>query len=221
MFGSLVTLSSLPLSGLAPLAVIAGGLVLGAVAMEDGHTPVVALLRRLVGLAPKRPTETKEIVAEPLVERRDGWQTIKCDDAESFAKWLGSDEEALPYRPGEERSLGSHLLIEFFDCRKSSLETEFTVGKAMFDAAEISEATVVDQSFHEFKPYGVSGAVIIQESHYTIHTWPEHGYAAIDLFYCGGTVQVQKAVDVLRERFAPERIKFLVVRRGIESEVGR
>jgi S-adenosylmethionine decarboxylase len=65
----------------------------------------------------------------------------------------------------------------------------------------------------------VSGAVIIQESHYTIHTWPEHGYAAVDLFYCGGTVHVDKAVDVLRERFKPAKIKFLVVRRGIQSEV--
>jgi len=95
------------------------------------------------------------------------------------------------------------------------------VGRAMRDAASMSKATVVDQSFHEFKPYGVSGAVIIQESHYTIHTWPEHGYAAVDLFYCGGTVLVHRAVDVLKERFAPERIKFLVVRRGLENEVGR
>ncbi len=91
----------------------------------------------------------------------------------------------------------------------------------MRDAAIESEATVVAESFHEFKPWGVSGAVIIQESHYTIHTWPEHGYAAVDLFYCGGTVKVHRAIDVLRERFKPSRIKFLVVRRGLDSEVNR
>ena len=91
----------------------------------------------------------------------------------------------------------------------------------MREAAVESDATVVAQSFHEFKPYGVSGAVIIQESHYTIHTWPEHGYAAVDLFYCGGTVKVHKAVEVLRQRFEPQRIKFLVVRRGLQSEVHR
>jgi S-adenosylmethionine decarboxylase len=67
----------------------------------------------------------------------------------------------------------------------------------------------------------VSGAVIIQESHYTIHTWPEHGYAAVDLFYCGGTIKVRRAVETLKERFQPERIKFLVVRRGNQSEVNR
>src|SRR3954467_6156435 len=89
----------------------------------------------------------------------------------------------------------------------------------MEEAARRSEATVVAQSFHEFKPYGVSGAVIIQESHYTIHTWPEHGYAAVDLFYCGGTIAVHKAVEVLQEQFKPKRIKFLLVRRGLQHEV--
>ncbi len=111
--------------------------------------------------------------------------------------------------------------MELYGCDGASLEQERSVGTAMRDAAVRSEATVVAQSFHEFKPYGVSGAVIIQESHYTIHTWPEHGYAAVDLFYCGGTVKVHEAVNVLRERFKPSRIKFLVVRRGLESEVVR
>lgn len=115
--------------------------------------------------------------------------------------------------------MGSHLLIELFDCDRDSLETEPAVAKAMVEAARDSEATVVANSFHEFKPYGVSGAVIIQESHYTIHTWPEHRYAAVDLFYCGGTIRVEKAIDVLKERFKPGRIKYLVVRRGVEHEV--
>ncbi|RYG29154.1 adenosylmethionine decarboxylase [bacterium] len=161
------------------------------------------------------------VVLEPKLETSDGWTTIKCDDVSAFSEWLDTDGEALPFRPGEHPSLGSHLLIEFYDCEQTSLESELVVGRAMRDAAKNSEATVVDESFHEFKPYGVSGAVIIQESHYTIHTWPEHGYAAIDLFYCGGTVRVQKALDTLKERFRPGRIKFLVVRRGVQDEVQR
>lgn len=154
----------------------------------------------------------------PRVHRNAGWTMVHCDDPEAFNEWLGYDEEGMPFRPGEEGSLGSHLLIELFDCPQSTLEAEDGVGTAMRDAAVESKATVVDESFHEFKPYGVSGAVIIQESHYTIHTWPEHGYAAVDLFYCGGTVHVHRAVQVLRDRFQPGRMKFLVVRRGVESE---
>ncbi|MFX9008114.1 S-adenosylmethionine decarboxylase [Acinetobacter baumannii] len=54
-----------------------------------------------------------------------------------------------------------------------------------------------------------------------MHTWPEHRYAAIDLFYCGGSINVHKALDILREQFKPGRMTFLVVRRGIQSEVVR
>lgn len=164
---------------------------------------------------------SKQIVASPpVVTHEDGWTLIRCDDADEFDLWLGNDE-GLPNKPDEEPSLGSHLLVELYGCNQQSLKEESSVGAAMREAAVQSEATVVAQSFHEFKPYGVSGAVIIQESHYTIHTWPEHGYAAVDLFYCGGTVLVHKAVEVLRERFEPERLKFLVVRRGLKSEVCR
>lgn len=159
--------------------------------------------------------------AMPKVESNDGWTFIHANDPEAFEAWLGKDEEGLPTRFGEEPSLGSHLLVELYGCRGEFLEREEYVGNTMREAAVESKATVVEQSFHEFKPYGVSGAVIIQESHYTIHTWPEHGYAAVDLFYCGGTVQVHRAVEVLRERFQPTRLKFLVVRRGLQGEVER
>ncbi len=156
-----------------------------------------------------------------MITHDNGWTLIHCDDAESFNLWLGRDEEGLPIKDGEEPSLGSHLLVELYGCDEDSLRLESTVGGAMREAAVESEATVVAQSFHEFKPWGVSGAVIIQESHYTIHTWPEHGYAAVDLFYCGGTVKVHKAIEVLQQQFKPTRIKFLVVRRGLDSEVHR
>ena len=156
----------------------------------------------------------------PSIRTENGWTLIQCDDADAFERWLGQDE-GLPFKFDEEPSLGSHLLIEMYDCERASLEKQDFVASAMEEAAIRSEATVVAQSFHEFKPYGVSGAVIIQESHYTVHTWPEHGYAAVDLFYCGGTVKVHEAVEVLRQRFAPKRIKFLIVRRGLKSEVER
>lgn len=163
----------------------------------------------------------KHIAAPPLIRSESGWTLIQCDDHEEFEAWLDKDEQGLPQKPGEEPSLGSHLLVELYGCEARYLEHERSVGNAMREAAIESDATVVAESFHEFKPFGVSGAVIIQESHYTIHTWPEHGYAAVDLFYCGGTVKVHKAVEVLRDRFRPSRIKFLVVRRGLRSEVVR
>ncbi len=167
----------------------------------------------------KSKAQPKKAVAPPELESVAGWTLLHSEDADEFSRWLRKDSDGLPLREDEEPSLGSHVLIELFDCDPQSLELENTVGEAMIEAAKASEATIVTQSFHEFKPYGVSGAVIIQESHYTIHTWPEHKYAAVDLFYCGGTIYVDRAVQQLRERFKPGRIKFLIVRRGIQSEV--
>ena len=190
---------------------------------ERGDLAVPTFGSRIAGMWRRfqaKPVVVKTAVVEhPRVVNDGGWTTIYCDNMEAFSEWLGRDEQGMPPRPGEEPSLGSHLLIELYGCVGEALETESFVGTAMRDAAWESKATVVEQSFHEFKPYGVSGAVIIQESHYTIHTWPEHRYAAVDLFYCGGTVLVHKAIEVLSERFQPERIKFLIVRRGLESEV--
>ena len=159
------------------------------------------------------------VASIPRTITDSGWTTIFCDDVPAFEKWLSRDEIGFPTGKSEQPSLGSHLLVELYGCGSELLEREEYVGNVMREAATASRAMVVAQSFHEFKPFGVSGAVIIQESHYTIHTWPEHGYAAVDLFYCGGTVEVHRAVDVLREKFRPDRIKFLVVRRGLQSEV--
>ncbi|MFI5385120.1 MAG: adenosylmethionine decarboxylase [Fimbriimonadales bacterium] len=182
--------------------------IFGALAVPSG-----TWFRRLLGRFQKHDA------AAPVTTHEEGWTLIKCNDASAFKEWLGIDETGLPFRPDEEPSLGSHLLVELFGCNVEALKGERTVGAALEEAALRSDARVVARSFHEFKPYGVSGAVIIQESHYTIHTWPEHGYAAVDLFYCGGTIAVHKAVEVLQERFQPSRIKFLVVRRGPQSEV--
>jgi len=182
------------------------------------HPARTSFLRRLID---KLRGGHAIIATPPERSTQSGWQFIHCDDLASFQDWLGRDEMGLPPVEGEDPSLGSHLLVELFGCKQDSLEEELSVGSAMRSAADESLATVVAESFHEFKPYGVSGAVIIQESHYTIHTWPEHGYAAVDLFYCGGTVHVHRAIDVLVERFRPSRMKFLVVRRGIRTEVVR
>lgn len=195
--------------------VLLSGAALAAIAVEPRISLLDWVRRTAARLLPKRMA----VAAPPKIETDSGWTLIHCEDHEAFEAWLNKDEEGLPFKDGEEPSLGSHLLVELYGCEGKTLEDENSVGGAMRSAAEESEATVVAQSFHEFKPYGVSGAVIIQESHYTIHTWPEHGYAAVDLFYCGGTVKVHRAVEVLRDRFQPKRIKFLVVRRGLQSEV--
>ncbi|MFM9871867.1 MAG: adenosylmethionine decarboxylase [Fimbriimonadaceae bacterium] len=195
-------------------ALIIPTVVAVAIPLVDRKKPL--WLSRLFGRLKKTVSHP---TAPPLIDNDAGWALIHSDDVEKFENWIQKDPDGLPRLNGEEPSLGSHILIELFDCDQKALELENTVGKAMRDAAVASEATVVTDSFHEFKPYGVSGAVIIQESHYTIHTWPEHGYAAVDLFYCGGTIYVDRAIEELRHQFKPKRMKFLVVRRGLQGDV--
>jgi S-adenosylmethionine decarboxylase len=209
---------------LANTFILVSSTICGAIAAPNYFSRIASLLgfgsrARTATPVPEASNVHATVADPPRLVTDGGWTTIYCDNIETFSEWLGHDEQGIPPRPGEEPSLGSHLLVELYGCSCECLKTEANVGDAMRQAAVESNATVVEQSFHEFKPYGVSGAVIIQESHYTIHTWPEHRYAAVDLFYCGGTVLVHRAIEVLNDRFQPERIKFLIVRRGLQSEV--
>jgi len=86
------------------------------------------------------------------------------------------------------RSLGHQIVAEFYACDPALLADVGFITAAMLEAARRTGATIVTQTFHHFSPHGVSGAVIIAESHLAIHTWPEYGYAAVDLFTCGDTV---------------------------------
>jgi S-adenosylmethionine decarboxylase len=112
------------------------------------------------------------------------------------------------------RSLGIQIVAELYDCARSRLGDVAYVESAMVSAAQLAGATIVTRTFHQFSPYGVSGAVIIAESHLAIHTWPEHGYAAVDLFTCGDTVSATTAVQHLREAFAARQISTMEIRRG-------
>ena len=78
-------------------------------------------------------------------------------------------------------TLGRHVLIEYYNCDKDILKDHDKIEEIMNEAARVSGATIVESCFHTFNPYGVSGAVIISESHLTIHTWPEYGLSLIHI----------------------------------------
>ena len=110
-------------------------------------------------------------------------------------------------------ALGRHLLVEFTGCDATSLAVLEQVTSAMLQAAEASGATIVTHSFHHFSPHGVSGAVIIAESHLAIHTWPEHGFAAVDFFSCGA-VDMDRGLAILKAAFSATRETRLELERG-------
>ncbi len=88
----------------------------------------------------------------------------------------------------------------------------------MAQAAEVAGATVLKTAFQNYNPYGISGVVVIAESHLTIHTWPEHGYAAVDVFTCGETVDPWKAAGFLKQELEAAQSQVKDFKRGIPPE---
>lgn len=80
---------------------------------------------------------------------------------------------------------GRHVLAELTGCSAAVLNDVASLESCFRDCAKKGGATLVSSHFHHFSPQGVSGVVVIAESHVTVHTWPEHGYAAVDVFTCG------------------------------------
>ena len=111
-------------------------------------------------------------------------------------------------------SLGRHILVEFLGCNSETLNDVSVIERAMLEAAEKAGATVINSTFHHFSPLGVSGVVVIQESHLAIHTWPEYQYAAVDLFTCGDTVDPWISFDHLKEVFGASNHSALEMYRG-------
>ena len=94
---------------------------------------------------------------------------------------------------------GRHILLELCDCPRELLDSTEQLGSILESCAVRGGATVVSSNFHRFNPQGVSGVVVIAESHITIHTWPEHGYAAVDVFTCGHSVIADRIADLVIE----------------------
>lgn len=111
-------------------------------------------------------------------------------------------------------SLGRHILVEFYNCNEVILRNPELIEKYMNEAAKMADATIVNSIFHHFNPYGVSGAVIISESHLAIHTWPEYRYASVDIFTCGDKINPWVAFDYLEKMFEAEKSESVEMPRG-------
>ena len=116
-------------------------------------------------------------------------------------------------------ALGRHLLLELNDCNREVLDDLEFIRHAMLGAAEQAGATVVGESFHKFDPIGVTGIVAIAESHLCIHTWPEYGYAAADVFTCGDDFDPYQASGLLIEKLSCSQPSITEIRRGQLTQI--
>lgn len=112
------------------------------------------------------------------------------------------------------KEFGKHYIVELILCDAKKIASVQLVERALLRAAKKCGATIVDHTFKQLAPYGVSGVVLIAESHITIHTWPENNYAAVDIFTCGENMQPQIALSILEKEFDAKKIITKVLRRG-------
>jgi len=115
--------------------------------------------------------------------------------------------------------LGQHVIIELWGCN-DSINDAGLVRTAMLNAVEAAHATLLDLNVHTFSPHGVTGVAVLSESHLSVHSWPEYGYVAADVFTCGDTTQPRLAADVLRRAFGATRCEVKEIIRGVMPPSG-
>jgi S-adenosylmethionine decarboxylase len=111
-------------------------------------------------------------------------------------------------------TLGQHWLVEYLGCDRSVLDDRERLLGLLRSAAEAAGATVVAEAVQPFSPHGVSAVLLIEESHFSLHTWPEQGYAAADFYTCGDC-QPERAHAVLSAGLGAGRSESMVIRRGL------
>ncbi|NIS59417.1 MAG: S-adenosylmethionine decarboxylase proenzyme [Proteobacteria bacterium] len=119
------------------------------------------------------------------------------------------------------KSLGRHLLTEFYGCDRETLNDSDKIKNVMEEAAIRSGASIVQSVFHLFNPHGISGVVVIAESHLAIHTWPEYGYSAVDIFTCGEEVDPWRAYHYLKEKLGAGSTSTVEMLRGTLASDGK
>ena len=118
------------------------------------------------------------------------------------------------------KALGTHIIVELSECDSKILSDVDAVTNILVSAAKQANAEVLQTAFHRFTPQGVSGVVVIAESHLSIHTWPEYGYAAMDIYTCGDHTDPWKACRYAAEKFQAKQMLTTEVRRGLPDEAG-
>ena len=110
------------------------------------------------------------------------------------------------------KAIVRHIVLEMWGCQ--NLESVEVAEQALREMVDALDVHLLDLKVYPFSPVGVTGMAIVSESHLVIHTWPEYGYAAVDVFTCGAPREPQAAVTVLREHYQPERVQVMEITRG-------
>jgi S-adenosylmethionine decarboxylase len=113
------------------------------------------------------------------------------------------------------KALGRHFIVELYECDSELINDTDAIKDVLLESVKISGAEIIRPVFHKFSPHGVTGIVVIAESHFSIHTWPEYGYCAFDIFTCGDSIDNERAIQHVREKLKARAISVSEIKRGI------
>lgn len=111
-------------------------------------------------------------------------------------------------------SLGKHILVDYYGCNKKIIDSLNQMKLCMLEAARIAEATILTDVFHQYSPQGVSGVVVIGESHLAVHTWPEFKIVSVDIFTCSEKMKPSNAIEYLFKTLEAENYDIQEITRG-------
>mgnify|MGYP003798092823 FL=1 len=114
--------------------------------------------------------------------------------------------------------VGTHLIIDLYDCRCDFLDNSEKIQNLLIEVAKISNTTILSVKVHKFTPMGVSGYVLISESHISIHTWPEFNYASVDIYTCGDNSLPTKGFECIVEKLNSQKPTILKLERGLYAK---
>ncbi|WP_029519866.1 MULTISPECIES: adenosylmethionine decarboxylase [unclassified Persephonella] len=114
-----------------------------------------------------------------------------------------------------EKTLGLHILADLYGVEFDKIDHVEDVRELLEGAVKYAGLSKLSSHFHQFYPHGATGVILLEESHISIHTWPEHGYAAIDVYTCGGKEKTFKAMEYILKVLKPKRVDEKVAERGV------
>jgi S-adenosylmethionine decarboxylase len=115
---------------------------------------------------------------------------------------------------GSNESYGDHFLVDLHGCNAEVIGGVEPTQEALLAAAKNCGSTIIKYFFHQFSPAGVSGVILIAESHFSVHTWPEKNFVAVDIYTSGEVMQPDIAITFLKDAFSAERVEVFRVTRG-------
>jgi S-adenosylmethionine decarboxylase len=148
----------------------------------------------------------------PSLHPNPGWAGVDSEP-------LNSSEQAQAMMAPTTDAVGKHCILELYGCDRSRLDDEAFLRDTITTAARRAGATLLHLITHRFEPQGVTGLALLAESHISIHTWPESGYAAVDVFTCGDHTMPEKACQVLCDELAAGGHKLTSFRRETPATI--